>query len=370
MWTMQSLLGFLFLFLLPLLSLFPFSRLAGRRTVRSLAAALVAAAVAITAGSVRADATVAPGCAPVRPARPGTTEQTLPFGGLDRRYELTIPKGYDGRRPAPLLLNLHGFGGTGRAQNQSTDMPAEAGTRGYVVVAPDGGPLKIPLTVVPGAENAGQYEGMPFWNIFSPGVVDFGPPHGQNLGLGSSAVGADDVGFTTQLLDTLSGQLCLDANRLYVTGMSNGAGMATTLGCNLADRLAAIAPVSGVNLTGTCPGDKPISVLAIHGDADHTVPYGGNGLLGFHFGNPSVPERMTQWAARDHCRPRPTTTRPHTGLTVERWHGCAPHTDVELYTIARWGHQWPRASSANKRGRIDATQVVLNFFDAHRRSPS
>lgn len=324
--------------------------------------ATTAAAMPLPAGAARTQR-----CTPARPSQPGTTEQALQFGGLDRPYELTIPKRYDGRRPAPLVVNLHGFGATGQAQDQSTHMPAEAGKRGYVVVAPDGGPLKIPLNIVPGAENAGQYEGMPFWNIFSPGVVDFGPPHGQNLGLDSSAVGADDVAFVSQLLDTLSGQLCLDANRVYVTGMSNGAGMASTLGCNLAGRLAAIAPVSGVNLTGACPGNGAVPVLAIHGAADHTAQYGGNGLLGFNFGNPSVPERMAAWAQRDGCKPKPTTKHPHTGLTVERWHGCAAHTDVALYTIAGWGHEWPRAKSPKDPGRIDATEVVLDFFDAHRR---
>jgi polyhydroxybutyrate depolymerase len=249
-------------------------------------------------------------------------------------------------------------------------MPALAGRRGYVVVAPDGGPLKIPLNLVPGAENAGQFEGMPFWNIFAPGPVDFGPPHGQNLGLDSSAVGADDVGFVSQLLDTLSGTLCIEARRVYVTGMSNGAGMASTLGCNLGHRLAAIAPVSGVNLTGTCPGDAPVAVLAVHGDADDTAAYAGNGLLGYHFGNPSVPERMAQWAEHNHCDPTPTTKHPHKGLTVERWRSCAPGSAVALWTIAGWGHRWPRAHSADDPGRIDATRVVLDFFDAHRRRAS
>ncbi len=334
--------------------------------------ALLVSAVAATGGatglpSVGTGATPAPRCTPARRANHGTVEQTLQYGGLDRRYELTIPKRYDGRRPVPLVLNLHGFAGTGPAQNRGTDMPAVAGKRGYVVVAPDGGPLKVPLNIVPGAENAGQYEGMPFWNIFSPGVVDFGPPHGQNLGLDSSAVGADDVGFVAQLLDTLNAQLCLDANRVYAAGMSNGAGMATTLGCNLGDRLAAIAPVSGVNLTGTCPGNGAVSVLAVHGEADDTVNYGGNGLLGYQFGNPSVPERMDQWAERDGCDPTPTTKHPRKGLTVERWRGCAAGTAVELWTIAGWGHRWPRAKSAGDPGTIDATRVVLDFFDAHRR---
>ena len=326
-----------------------------------------AAATTATANglSVDAHATGAARCTPARRANPGTVVQTLQYGGLDRPYELTVPKRYDGRRPAPLVINLHGFGGTGQSQNRGTDMPAVAGKRGYVVVAPDGGPLEIPLNIVPGAESAGEFQGMPFWNIFAPGAVDFGPPRGQNLGIDSSLVGADDVGFVTQLLDTLEGQLCLDADRLYITGMSNGAGMASTLGCNLGGRIAAIAAVSGVNLTGTCPGDEPVSVLAVHGDADDTALYAGNGLLGYQFGNPSVPERMQAWAERDGCNAKPRTRHPREGLTVERWRGCAARTDVELWTIAGWGHEWPRATSAKDPGTIDATRVALDFFDAH-----
>jgi polyhydroxybutyrate depolymerase len=149
--------------------------------------------------------------------------------------------------------------------------------------------------------------------------------------------------------------------------MSNGAGMATTLGCALGDRFAAIAPVSGVNLTGNCPGRGAMSVLAVHGDADDTVLYNGNGLLGFQFGNPSVRERMDQWAKRDGCSQRPATKKPQTGLTVARWRGCAKGVDVQLWTIAGWSHEWPRATSAGRRGVIDATKVVLDFFDAHQR---
>jgi polyhydroxybutyrate depolymerase len=225
----------------------------------------------------------------------------------------------------------------------------------------------VPIGLVPGAESAGQYQGQRFWNIFGPGNVDFGPPHGANLGIDSSQIGADDVGFTAELLNALERELCIDTHRLYATGMSNGAGMATMLGCALGDRLAAVAPVSGVNLTGKCPGRVPISVLAVHGDADDTVPYNGNGLLGYHFGNPSVQERMAQWAQRDGCSPQPVTKTPHPGLTVARWRGCVKGVDVQLWTIAGWGHQWPRARSAKQPGVIDATEVVLDFFDAHRR---
>jgi polyhydroxybutyrate depolymerase len=307
-------------------------------------------------------------CTPARRASPGTVQSTLPFGGLDRHYLLTIPPRYDGRSPAPLVVNLHGFGDDAQGQNAETDMPAIAGARGYVVVAPDGGPLRVPLNLVPpGAKSASQYQGQRFWNVFEPGIVDFGPPRGQNLGIDASAVGADDVGFIGQLIDTLSRQLCIDSSRVYVAGMSNGAGMATTLGCALGNRLAAIVAVSGVNLTGKCVGRSPMSVLAIHGDADTTVPYGGNGLLSYHFGNPSVPERMAQWAQRDRCQPTPSVTHPHPGLTVARWRGCATGTDLQLWTIAGWPHRWPRARTSADPGVIDATRVALAFFAQHHR---
>jgi polyhydroxybutyrate depolymerase len=306
-------------------------------------------------------------CAPARAAQAGTTERTMQQGDLQRRYLVTIPERYNGRKPAPVMLNLHGFSGNGEAQNARTDMPQQAGARGYVVVAPDGGPLKVPIGLVPGSENAGSFEGQPFWNLFGPGEVDFGPPRGSNLGIDSSLIGADDVGFVAQLLDALEQELCIDTHRVYAAGMSNGAGMATILGCVLGNRLAAIAPVSGVNLTGKCPGRGRISVLAVHGDADDTAVYNGNGLLGFQFGNPSVPERMEQWAKRDGCNDQPATKNRGPALTVSRWKGCAKDVDVQLWTIHGWGHEWPRASSANEPGVIDATKVALDFFDAHRR---
>lgn len=306
-------------------------------------------------------------CSPDRPADAGTTERTLEYDELARSYLVTVPESYDGARRVPLVLNLHGFNGDGAGQNTNTAMPEIAGGRGYVVVAPDGGPLKIPGVFAPEAGEAEEFEGQPFWNVFGEGDVDFGPPRGQNLGIDSSEVGADDVGFVDALLDELETELCLDAGRLYATGMSNGAGMATTLGCALGNRFAAIAPVAGVNLTGKCPESEPVPVLAVHGDADDVVLYDGNGLLGYEFGNPSVPERMAEWAERGGCDPVPASEEPEPGLSVERWEGCIDGVDIELWTIAGWNHAWPRAATPGEPGIIDATDTVLEFFDTHAR---
>jgi polyhydroxybutyrate depolymerase len=302
-------------------------------------------------------------CEPARSTDAGPAPRTIAVGGLEREYVIHLPPGYDGTDPAPLVFNLHGFGGDIESQDAGTDLPALAGDRGYIVVTPQGAPLDVPDDS-PAAASAAGFEGLAFWNFFGsdPGDVTV---NGATIPLADLA--ADDVAFIDTLLDSVSDEYCVDADRVFSTGMSNGAGMTTTLGCELGDRFAAIAPVSGVNLSGACPGDDPVSVLAIHGDADAIAGYAGSSLMGFDLGNPSVPDRMAAWASFDGCGAQPTVDGSTPGLTVTRWPGCDDDTDVELWTLDGWGHEWPRAAAPTQPGVIDATEVVLDFFDAHDR---
>ncbi|HZA00260.1 MAG TPA: PHB depolymerase family esterase [Acidimicrobiales bacterium] len=290
----------------------------------------------------------------------GRAPQILTVDGLEREYVVHVPPAHDGTEAAPLILSLHGFGGDIAGQDASTGLPSAAGARGYIVVTPQGAPLDVPDDV-PGAAEAAAFEGVTFWNFFGsdPGEVVV---NGTAVPLGD--IGADDVAFVDALLDRLLDEHCIDPDRVFATGMSNGAGMSTTLGCELGDRFAAIAPVAGVNLGGACPGDDPVSVLAIHGDADAVAGYEGNALMGFELGNPSVPDRMSAWAARDGCDAPPRTERSTRGLVVTRWSGCADGTEVELWTLAGGTHEWPRTEGPSNRAGIDATEVVLDFFDA------
>ena len=302
-------------------------------------------------------------CGPGRGADVDPGPRTIAVGGLRREYVVHLPPGYDGTEPAPLMFNLHGFGGDIASQDTTTDLPELAGERGYIVVTPQGAPLDVPDDAPAAARTAG-FDGLAFWNFFGsdPGEVTV---NGATVAL--SDLGTDDVGFIATLLDTVSDEYCVDADRVFATGMSNGAGMSTTLGCELGDRFAAIAPVAGVNLSGACPGDDPVSVLAVHGDADPIAGYAGGSLMGFDLGNPSVPDRMAAWASHDGCEARPAVDESTPGLAVTRWSGCEDETAVELWTLAGWGHEWPRATVPTEPGVIDATDVVLDFFDAHTR---
>jgi polyhydroxybutyrate depolymerase len=305
-------------------------------------------------------------CEPARSTDPGPSPRTISVDGLDRQYLVHLPPAYDVTTPAPLVFNLHGFGGDIDEQDTATGLPQAAGERGYIVVTPQGAPLSVPADAA-GVSGSAGFEGGSFWNFFGssdPGTLtDRG---GATLPI--PRLQTDDVGFIDRLLDTMLDEYCVDSGRVFATGMSNGAGMSTTLGCELGGRFAAIAPVAGVNLSGACPGDDPVSVLAIHGDADAIASYGGNNLLGFQLGNPSVPDRMAAWAAYDGCDVEPTIDRSTPGLAVTSWSGCDDGTDVELWTLAAWGHRWPRATEAGQPGVIDATDAVLDFFNDHGRS--
>src|SRR5439155_516486 len=62
-----------------------------------------------------------------------------------------------------------------------------------------------------------------------------------------------------------------DRRRIFATGMSNGGFFASLLGCELAARLAAVAPVAGALPLDGCVPARPVPVLLVHGRADRVV---------------------------------------------------------------------------------------------------
>ncbi len=120
----------------------------------------------------------------------------------------------------PLVLALAGAGQTPRDFQHLTNYSALADQQGFVVVY------------------AGGTGSSPFWNM--SGALPGKP---------------DDVAFLSAVLDRVEALTCVDATRVYATGVSNGGGMTALLGCRLAGRLAAIAPVAGGY--GTQPACRP-----------------------------------------------------------------------------------------------------------------
>jgi polyhydroxybutyrate depolymerase len=169
--------------------------------------------------------------------------------------------------------------------------------------------------------------------------------------------GADDVGFLTALIDHLEQRLRIDTRRVYVAGMSNGGAMTYRLGCALADRIAAIAPVEAWN--PGCRPPEPVSMVAVHGLADRQVAFA------------RAQQSVNVWRAYDGC-PLHAQIQQNGRVTHSAWGPCAARTTVALYAVADSGHEWPD-SSPPLAGHdppspdLDATRVIWEFFQQHQR---
>ena len=172
--------------------------------------------------------------------------------------------------------------------------------------------------------------------------------------------GSSDVDEVRGLLDRLAGTGCFDPARISITGVSNGAGFAARMACELPGRFAAVVPVAaGYRALDPCPAAARTNFLAIHGTGDTVVPYNGKrpGRAG------SVPRYTAGWARRDGCEGRRATT-PRRLVTRYRWRGCDDGLRVELLRLTGTEHGWPGSTGErrpeNPSG-LRATAELLRF---------
>ena len=251
--------------------------------------------------------------------------ETFVFDGLRRIYYVHVPSSYDGTKPVPLVIVLHGYTGNARGIESLTGFSAKADEEGFIVVYPEGVAQR--------------------WNV----------------GFGRLKFDTDDVGFINELINRLEQKYVIDPNRIYVTGFSNGAMMAYLLGAELSDRIAAIAPVAGsigsmtYGLEQIPEPSQPVSVIVFHGTADTSVPYEGDGFL-------SVAESVAFWVKCDGCSTIPQNeTMSDRNVIISIYTGGANSTEVVLYTLVGLDHSWPRQTI----GVIEATDIIWDFFASH-----
>jgi polyhydroxybutyrate depolymerase len=338
-------------------SSWPGARLFGGRRGRLQALALAAVAATLVAGCGGAHssaaapeitgnaltATSGSGCG--RAAATGSTVYHLLSGGHLRLVIVHLPANYTGKTAMPLVLNLHGSESTAQAQEVFSGMDATSDADGFIVA--------YPQALIPAA---GGYD----WNI--PGVPLLGgqyPP----------ASAANDITFLTGLVHALAARYCVDTSRVYATGMSGGARMASQLACDASQTFAAVAPVAGLRLPSPCPATRPVPVIAFHGIADPVDPFNGHGQPYWTY---SVPQAASRWAARDGCASPRTVTA--TGYTLTDYGGCQAGTAVELYALAGEGHEWPGGppmpaaitkALGPQSDAVDANTTMWAFFQAH-----
>ena len=285
----------------------------------------------------------------------GTYDESIMHSGLERTYRIHIPPSFDKTRAMPLIIALHGGGGTGKKMEELTHSGFNelSDKEGFIVVYPDG---------VERHWNDGRKE------------VRY-RAHRQEI---------DDVGFISTLIDKLVKELNVDKKRVYATGMSNGAMMSHRLACELCDKIAAIAPVTG-SLPEALSDAKPsraVSVLIINGTKDPLMPWkGGYAHLGrLKVGKVlSTHDTVKFWIANNKCQSKPTVTlkpdkdpKDGTRVSCEVYSGGKNRTEVTLYTVQDGGHTWPNGFQYLPKliiGRtsrdINANEVIWDFFKKH-----
>jgi polyhydroxybutyrate depolymerase len=274
----------------------------------------------------------------------------LTVDNRERTYVVHVPAVATPSKAWPVVLAFHGGGTNAETMIRFSGLSEKADQSGFVAVYPNG---------------TGR----------SPRALTF---NGGNCCGYALRHGVDDVKFVGQLLDDLATVFAVDERRIFATGMSNGAILCYLLADQLADRIAAIAPVAGPMGSASCSPSRPVPIVHFHGTADEFAPYsGGHGrrsrtAVKFY----SVDHTVGAWVKANGANPRPEVTQLPLkyvdGTRVTRTHYGGGHgsADVVLYTIHDGGHTWPgRETPLKSLGKttlnISANDLMWTFFQRH-----
>ncbi|CAN5455575.1 PHB depolymerase family esterase [soil metagenome] len=279
-------------------------------------------------------------------------------GGDQRWYLQAVPASYEATTPTPVVLDFHGYGEGAELHQDMSDLRTLGGQEGFITVTPQG--LGDP----------------PQW---------------------TTTLGSPDLAFVGDLIDQVEADLCVDTNRVFSTGLSNGARLTSAIACQYGDRIAAAATVSGVRAIDGCEFSRPVPVLAFHGTADDTVPFEG-GLGEGNLDAPApdgsgrpwrdtltddeirelgakerpIPEVMADWAERNGCGADTTEREEASDVTAVVW-DCPADGSTELLRITGGGHTWPGSTLSqdlvgvlgHTTMTIDADELMWAFFEDH-----
>lgn len=289
-------------------------------------------------------------------ATAGQTKVTTTSSGESRWYYQDVPPAHTGTKPVPLVLDFHGYSEGADVHLQMSGLTKFGATKGFATLTPMGtGPV-------------------PRWD---------------------TTLGSKDLTFTGEILDAAEKNLCIDTNRVYVTGLSNGAFMTSAVACAFSDRVAAVAPVAGARNIEGCAPKRAVPVVTFHGTADGYVSFnGGLGEKGLDLpapdgsgkklrdiatpsqlaagGKDSIPKIMEAWAKRNGCK---TATKEQKAAddVVEVSFDCSPGSEAILYRVEGGGHTWPGSPFSQSivsivgptTMNINADEIMWDFFVKH-----
>jgi polyhydroxybutyrate depolymerase len=243
----------------------------------------------VDTGTPIPDAEPTGGCGKTVP--PGVTNNTITVGGVERKYVLSIPAGYDASKPYLLAFGWHGRTGNGALFKLYSGVEKAAGDKA-IFVYPDG----LPVTADP-----------------------------KDTGWVLTAAGRD-IAFYDALLKELNDKVCVDSKRIVSFGHSFGGYMSNTVAC-FRPAVRAIAPVAGGGPFTAC--GSAVSAWIAHSTDDAVV---------------NITEGQTSrdfWTKKAGCNTTTAKVAPEPCVAYE---GCS--VPVIWCQSPTGGHNWPSYAGA------------------------
>jgi polyhydroxybutyrate depolymerase len=287
----------------------------------------------------------------------GTSQVDVELDGVAYPVRVHLPDAGARAGARPMVLNLHPSNGNAETISAYNQLDLTADANDFITVAPN--------AVIPAADpNPDQVW---LWNV--PGVPttagEYPPPDTR-----------DDVEFLTAVINTMVGLGCADPHRVYATGFSGGARMASAYACARPDMVAAIAPVAGLRAGRPSPDDpsavelqsclpnRSVPVITFHGDADTVNPYEGNADKRWGY---TTQLAVQSWARMNGCQTGPSVEPVTEHVTSETYTTCQGRADVVLYKVAGGSHSWPGGNGGDATQEVSATELIWEFFTSYRR---
>jgi polyhydroxybutyrate depolymerase len=213
-------------------------------------------------------------------------------GELQTPYLLTLPDGYDGKSPVPLVFAFHG-----RTRSHQTMHDTDASQL---------------------AHELGQRYAVAYVKSLGPG---FDQP-------------SDNLRIFDALYTHLTGNYCIDTEQVFALGHSSGAAFSELLACERGSRLRGVAAVAGALVLPECA--QRSAMLLIHGEHDAVVPVSRGRAGRDHFAAVNGCSRQTSAVGAPGC---------------VSYAGCEPSLPVEWCehaepTYQNTNHGWPSFASA------------------------
>jgi polyhydroxybutyrate depolymerase len=313
-------------------------------------------------------------------------QEKVDVNDLPRTYVVHLPRGYDSKQHYPVVVLLPG-------QNQQPD-DMQRLTHFDQFVADKVGIIAVYPSATHGRWNIGVHQeqpamaprrgyghrggygggggGYPGGGGGYPGGGGGYPGGGQSGGQNpdesrNRPEPADDVAFLNQMLDQLALKYSVDSHRIYATGLGDGGFMALRMGCDMADRVAAVAPV-GASLPKTmiCLPARPVSALFLSGTEDPIVPYGGGTYKPGQFHVLSAEDSAKTWAKFDRCDEKPAQAKVQPLQKGEKesktftFSDCHDNAQVVLYAVKDGGNTWPGGQQYMSEKEVGKTSNALN----------